>query len=135
MEPHEKFDRAMIRSMVEDFYRSLLATATVNSGSAGTSKQRFKERVQAMSSIMPEAQSADFSRAVAEEIEMVEREKERNPEQLKLRLGLSATLGHHGDPPIVVAPCQRQGLGELAVRTAVRATVWKSIGAAFRIFR
>ena|SRR5689334_22581347 len=131
----DSIDRGMIRSMVEDFFRSHLTTSAVNPSSAKESVQRFGERAQAMASLMPAARADEFLRVVAEEIELIDRENARDPELLKMRLGLKVQRDHQTDPVLLVPSRQRQSLGELAVRTAVRATVWKSIGAAFRLFR
>jgi hypothetical protein len=91
--------------------------------------------MQAMASIMPVAQADEFLRIAAEEMKLIDRENVLDPEQLKMRLGLKAQREQLSGPVIFVASRQRQGLGEFAIRTAVRATVWKSIGAAFRLFR
>ena len=133
MEKKSNIDRSLIRSMVEDFWRSFLVTSTVKPESAKDSIHRFEERLQAMASIMPLEQSNEFLKIASEEREIIAKENERNPEQLKMRLGLKINREVQSYP--IPAQYQRQSLPELAVRTAVRATVWKSIGAAFRLFR
>lgn len=133
MEKLGNIDRSMVRSMVEDFWRSFLVTSAVNPESAKDSVHRFEERVRTMASIMPPGKSEEFLKALSEEREMIAQENEVNPEQLKMRLGLK--INREVEIFRVPAQYQRQSLPELAVRTAVRATVWKTIGAAFRLFR
>jgi len=56
-------------------------------------------------------------------------EHQRDPEAFYRRLCLN--LSSNPQPTASVA-YRRQGLGELAVRAAVRATVWESIWSLFR---
>jgi len=71
-----------------------------------------------------------FLRAIEEERDLLFNEYRRNPDALKRRLGLgpvnrSNLVVHH----------QRQSIGEMAVRTAVRATIWETVISIFRAFR
>lgn len=133
MAANSQIDRGAIRSIVEDFWRSFLVTSVVNPESAENSIGRFDAQIRAMASVMSEEQSKTFLAIVAEEREMILQESARNPENLRTRLGLSRD--RNVENYALPASRARQGLGELAVRTAVRATVWKSVGAVFRFFR
>jgi hypothetical protein len=75
---------------------------------------------------MPSEQAKTFTQTVEEQRQILFDEYGRNPEALKHRLGLAG-------PPAVTY--QQQGLGEMVVRTAIRATVWESVFSLFRLFR
>jgi hypothetical protein len=72
-------------------------------------------------------EAAAFRQAVDAEREALLNEYERDPAGLKRRLGISL-----GVDALPVNVSQKMGLGELAVRTAVRATIWESIWKLFR---
>jgi len=127
-------DRSAIRAMVEDFWRSFLAVGRHNPDVGRETIMRFEERLSATAALMPPAQSATFLRVVDEEREVLFQEYERNPDALKRRLGLGQNdavvcVQHRGGGH------RQQSLGDVAVRTAVRATVWESVRELFRLFR
>ena len=122
-------DRGAIRAMVEDHWRSFLAVAQTNPHLGGQSILRFDERIQATAALMQPQQSAVFLQTVDEEREILVNEYQRDPEALKHRLGLTPSVA----PALVIH--HQQTLGEVVARTAVRATVWESIFALFRLFR
>jgi hypothetical protein len=72
------------------------------------------------------ATRAAFTEMVREEYRFLLQELERNPQALFQRLGVN--MGRTARQRVY----RRQGLGELAVRTAVRATVWEMIWSLFR---
>lgn len=122
-------DRDAIRSMVEDFWRSFLAVGRTNPVIGQQTVMRFEERIKSTAALMPGDQAQVFLKAVDEERETLFNEYNRDPDALKHRLGLPL------DATPVVLYQQRQGFGEMAVRTAVRATIWESIFSLFRVFR
>jgi hypothetical protein len=122
-------DRAAIRSMVEDHWRSFLAVAKDNPQIGGESILSFEERMRAIASLMEPEQAQIFIQTLEEEREILFEEYKHNPEGLKHRLGLTPQFTQ----PVIIH--QQRGLGQLAVRTAVRATIWESIFALFRLFR
>jgi hypothetical protein len=124
-------DRAAIRSIVEDHWRSFISVAVSDPQIGFQSLQNFDERIQATAALMPPERAAIYLQAVQEEREILFNEYNRNPDALKRRLG----LGPVRQPNRVVHQHQRQSIGELAVRTAVRATIWETVVSLFRAFR
>ncbi len=123
--------------------------------------RRAWERFQAIADLMPPEQGRSFMQMVDEEDTVCSREHHSNPERfyrrleltprvrnrreqqrLYRRLGLEPDAVEHSSPdvaPVAVAMRQpmaqtyhRQGIGEMAVRTAVRATIWELIRSLFR---
>ena len=129
----QQFDRTAVRAMVEDFWRTFLALSATSDQAAEDSKARFDERLQSMSLLMDLEQRELFLTAAKEEKEMIAREYRKSPESLNLRLGISRNsvvqLVYHDSSR------HKQGLGEIAVKTAVRASVWNGINTIFRLFR
>jgi hypothetical protein len=122
-------DRSAIRAMVEDHWRSLLAVAQTNPHLGRESILRFDEQIQATAALMQPQEGAVFRQTVDEEREILFNEYQRDPDSLKHRLGLTPSVA----PTLVIH--HQQTLGEVVGRTAVRATVWESIFALFRLFR
>ena len=85
-------DRAAIRAMVEDFWRSFLAVASQNPQIGVESVSRFDERMQSTASLMEKEQAENFLRIVEEERELLFNEYQRNPDALKRRLGLETNV-------------------------------------------
>lgn len=117
--------------MVEDYWRAYIpAIQTSGKEAALEVSQRFEQRVEQTAQLMDPLEAAAFRQAVEAKRERLIQEYTADPAALKLRLGIN--LG-------VDAPAQRRrgsgGLGDIAVRTAVRATVWESIWSLFRVFR
>jgi hypothetical protein len=131
-------DRIAIREMVEDAFRSQMLfqqnyidahprSSRQESQDAGYEFfQRWVRRIEATAALMPPEQGAAFREMVGEEQGFLMRELERNPQALARRLGV--TMGRPA-PQVVY---HRQGIGEMAVRTAVRATIWELIWSLFR---
>jgi hypothetical protein len=131
-------DRITIRQMVEDGFRSQLlfhqnyldthphSSPQESQEAAHQFLQRWLDRTEATAALMPAAQGAAFKEMVGEEYGFLAQELERNPQALCQRFGIN--WGRSAPLPVY----HRQGLGELAVRTAVRATVWEMIWSLFR---
>lgn len=132
-----KVDRATVRHTVEDFiqsqflyHRNLIDTKphlTPEQSQEETFQfsQRFFDRIEATAALMSPADGESFKKMVEEEYLYLSEECERNPELFLPKFGLSM-----GVPPQPVY--RRQSIGEVAVRTAVRATVWELIFSLFR---
>jgi hypothetical protein len=90
---------------------------------------RFDERIQSTAALTQPQQAALFLKTVDEERDILFDEYQRDPEVLKKRLGLTPSVA----PALIIHPPQT--LQEVVARTAVRATVWESIFALFRLFR
>ena len=88
----ESIDRAAIRAVVEDFWRSFLAVARQNPQVGAESISRFSERMQSTAALMEKEQADVFLRTVEEERELLFNEYERNPDALKRRLGLETRV-------------------------------------------
>ena len=119
-------DRAVVRAMAEDHWRSFLAVAATSAEIGAASIRRFEERIHATAALMAPGDAATFLKAMQEERNMLVDEYERDPETLKRRLGFA---------PGVQAHTGQQGIGGMVVRTAVRATVWDAVRALFSAFR
>jgi hypothetical protein len=124
-------DRSAVTGLVEDYWRTII-TATQASGASAMLEisQRFEQRVDETANLMEPIDRAVFLQTVEAERERMMAEYNANPVAFKKRLGVALGVD-------AVQNRQRQGsgLGGLAVRTAVRATIWESIWAIFRAFR
>jgi hypothetical protein len=141
IDPNGEVDRAMVRRMVEDFWRSLLlhglhlgATRPAMSreeaaGLALDSSRQFSERNEATAALMPPDKGNAFLQMIEEEDAICFEELQRNPEGFHHRLGINLNSNQQPRQPV---GNRRQGIGEMAVRTAVRATIWEVIWSLFR---
>lgn len=122
-------DRASVRAMCEDHYRLMISVArnTGNQQECLNTIRRFDQRIQTTAESMEPHSAAAFLKAVDEERTVLADEHERDPNGLKQRLGLGAFVDGQ--------PSRSNGLAELAVRTAVRATVWDTVRMLFRFLR
>ena len=131
-------DRIAIREMVEDAFRSQMlfhqnyidahphSTPQESQDAAYEFYQRWAQRIEATADLMLPDQGAAFRDMIGEEYGFLIKELERDPQALAQRLGVVV-----GRPAPQVA-YRRQGIGEMAVRTAVRATIWELIFSLFR---
>jgi hypothetical protein len=131
-------DRTAIRQMVEDGFQSQLlfqqnyidahphSSPQESQEAACEFLQRWSDRIDATAALMSPEQGVAFKEMVGEEFGFLIQELERNPQALCQRLGVG--MGRPAPQPVY----RRQGLGELAVRTAVRATIWEVIWSLFR---
>lgn len=119
-------DRTAIHNRVEDYWRSFLTFTSSNPKMASESTRRFNELIEATASLMPADQVQEYLQAVEGEREVLFQEYRRNPDAQKHRLG----VGTNQAPQHVAY--HQEGMGEMVVRTAVRATVWQAIWSLFR---
>jgi hypothetical protein len=125
--------------MVEDFYRFVVLFEqnyadthgphyNIKEYEAAATEHalRWADRIEATASLMPPEQAKIFKEIAEEETSLLGQELKRNPKALSKRLGVE--IGKRS-PPVVY---QRQSIGEMAIRTAVRATVWELIFSLFR---
>jgi hypothetical protein len=126
-------DRATVTGMVEDYWRSRISAAQHGGvQSILESVAVFEKRIAQVAAALPPIEGAAFLQAVDADREKLLAEYEANPIAFKQRLGIE--LGVDG-PAHGFRSSKRQGLGELAVRTVVRATIWESIWSLFRLGR
>ena len=124
-------DRQIVTAIVEDYWRALIpAMQTGGAEAAFGVSQRFEERVEETASLMPPLEAAAFRQSVEAERERLMAQYQSDPVALKNRLGIG--LGIDAPQPRARAS---SGMGNLVVRTAVRATIWESIWSLFRAFR
>ncbi len=121
--------RNSARLAVEDHWRNFLTLVHIDKRKAIEAQKSFDATMNMLTEHMPEPDASLFRQAIDVEREKILDEYDRNPDALKARLGLRNQV------PASTRSQHRQGLGELAVRTAVRATVWESIRSIFRMFR
>jgi hypothetical protein len=138
---HEDVDRAAVRHLVEDFWRSLVLLGRHLGETHPTSppkefrtaftdfSRRFEEQNQATAALMPPEQAKMFMQMIEEEDTICFEERQRNPDAFYRRLGLELTSTPPVHPPVIY---KRQGIAEMAVRTVVRATIWELIVSLFR---
>ena len=127
-------DTAAITAMVEDFWRSFISAAVNGDQRTGAVIiERFDKQIDDMAKLMSNDEAASFYQIVEEQRAILFNEYSVNPTKLKARLGIS------GGATSPLAPQRgqrhRMGLGEVAVRTAVRATIWETVIALFRLGR
>ena len=123
-------DQEAITAMVEDFWRGFMrASFNGKKAEAVAMVGRFDQQLKEVRSILPASEVEPFDEMVEAEREKLFREYNANPEALRRRLGTGTS--DRGATP----GRSRMGLGEVAARTAVRATVWDTIGSIFRAFR
>jgi hypothetical protein len=143
-----EIDRAAARQFVEDFWRTLMLAGrdlarrypTMTRECEAVWREEahelhvgFERQRDFIADLMSPERAALFLRMVDEEDETCFNEEQSNPVAFYRRLGIDETYGSRR--PIASSAYQGRGLGNLAVRTAVRATVWESIYSVFRMFR
>lgn len=110
MESRGSTDRAAIRAMVEEFWRSFLSLAQTPEISTQLIV-RFNARMQATAATMEPEKAAMFLQIVEEEREILFNEYERSPDALKTRLGLQpATI--HPDIPQSLDPASIRAVAQ-----------------------
>lgn len=121
-------DRRIITGMVEDYWRSVLPVMqSKNIAAAAEIMKNFDRRVSDTAKTMSPLEAAAFQTTVEAERERLLAEYRTNPSGLKRRLNISL-----GVDAKLARSRSRNGLGELAVRTVVRASVWEVIWTLFR---
>lgn len=125
-------DRSVITGMVEDYWRARIPAMQTGGFEASMEiAQRFEKRIEETAGLMPPLEAAAFRQAIDAERERLIQEYTSNPAALKRRLGINLGV----DAPMHAQVGGGSALGGLAVRTAVRATIWESVWALFRVFR
>ncbi len=125
-------DRAAITVMVEEFWRSFIPIAFAGDQQTATLiVERFQKQIGDMGALMPAEEAATFNQMEEEERDILFKEYNANPKKLKARLGVSA----RDVRPQSASRNNRMGVGDFAVRTAVRATVWETVRSLFRLAR
>jgi hypothetical protein len=76
--PNVRIERAAIRSMVEDFWRSFISVAVTNPQIGAQTIQNFDGRIQATASLMVPENAKLFLEAVEEERDLLFNEYKRN---------------------------------------------------------
>ena len=119
-------------SIVEDYWRLFIGTVQQDGFAAGQKcTERFEDRIAEIANSLGRQEAAEFLKEVEQQRERLLTEYDGDPVKLKRRLGISLGVDapHTSDNQI------GQGLGDLAVRTAVRATIWETVRALFRAAR
>ena len=126
-------DTEAMKGLVEDFWRTFIPLAQSGRSDLATEAGgRFEQRIADTAALMHPVDATNFLKFVDAYRDIVLSEYHSNPAALKRRLGIA--LGN--DAAVQqVRSYRHQTLGDVAVRTAVRATVWESIWALFRVFR
>lgn len=116
-----------IRSMVEENWRQLLTFGAQGSQAMGAAVvKRFDEKIERHAATLDTAAAKEFLASVEDERDRLFDEYSSSPDALKKRLGVSAPAQNGG------GHSSRQGMGEMVVKTAVRASIWASIFSLFR---
>jgi hypothetical protein len=123
----ENFPDAEIRDMVESFWRAFLAISNENPSLSLEVGHRFETKINEIAAGLGGEYQALFIAAVEQHRERLLQEYQADHAAFRRRLGVA--------PPPQLGANGGASLGEVAVRTAVRATVWESIRAVFRAFR
>jgi hypothetical protein len=125
------FDRTTAREMVEDHWRAIIRVRGYGRRAKNTvlmhqMTNQFADQMEALAEAMPPAQANEFMDICKEESRSIAAEFKRSFYDLARRL--EVLPGSVSQPANV---SHRQGMGEMAVRTAVRASIWASV---FRLF-
>ena len=121
--------RNSARLTVEDHWRNFFTLVHIDKRKAVETMKSFDDTIKMLTASMPEPDASFFRHTIEAEREKIMDEYERNPDELKARLGLTNQVSSS------TRSQNRQGLGDLAVRTVVRATIWQSIRSIFSSFR
>jgi hypothetical protein len=122
-------DDKQCRQMVDDLYRAFLPHAFAGEVEKSRSLiMAFEDKVQKIARELPGGAGQAFLKRLNAHRDNIANEYERDRQALRRRLGVAEMA-----PPAAASAGQQ--LGDLAVRTAVRATVWESVRAFFRLLR
>jgi hypothetical protein len=122
-------DITIVRQMVEDHWRAFLLGGRQYPAIGADMVKAFDERIQAHAASMSPDKAGTFVSIVDSERNKLFSEYENSPTLLMQRLNIAQT----GQPTQTSSRRgNRQGFGELVVRTAVRATVWEIVRSFFR---
>ena len=115
------FDRATVRKIVEDQWREIIPLRGYRMRAQNTTLmdkmwKRFGDQTEAWIKSLPSDQGDELAHIFSEELRLSAAEWNRDKVGFARRLGvLPGSVSH------------RQGIGEMAVRTAVRASIWEGI--------
>ena len=132
-------NRVVVRQLVEEQFRAVILQGRYN-GEHNVPRdtaiamsldltRRHQEQIDAIAALMPPEQATLFRQMIMEEVELFADAHQRDPDASYRRLGLQPTSTPQVEQTTTY---QRQGIGEMAVRTAVRATIWELIFSLFR---
>ena len=126
--------RKLAREVVEDFWRTLVSIGR-SSGSVNEAQgklveleQMFHAGIDNIVGSLPPAKASAFREAVEDEDKALALLRQTNRKAFFERLKLP---DDETPAPLAVAQ-HRQSLGEVAVKTAVRAAVWEGVRTLFR---
>lgn len=132
MDAERVVSRNECRAMAEDAWLKMLNFATQGSKALGAECiARLEEKITSRAAKLEEPAKAIFLADMEEARASIFDEYTSSPDALKRRLGVGKYRTQEVTRNIPTAP----GLVNVAVNTAVRATVWESIRAMFRAFR
>ena len=120
----ESLDRAGIRAMLEDHWRTKFTVALQNHKLAQEMPYQLTRQINTLAASMAADRAQEFVRVVNEERDALLEEHERNHVMFARRLGVDITRPNMRS--------NRQDIGDMAVRTAVRASIWEGIRRLFR---
>lgn len=129
-----RYGEAFCQTLINDMYREMLPLAWANQKIRATScLNEWKLRNDAIAlKILPLEDAREFVARLDRMREVIGDVMASEPD----RIAYIKSLGiDNRNVPILRSQSKRMPLGELAVRTAVRATVWDSVRAIFRMFR
>jgi hypothetical protein len=138
-------DRELIRKLVEAYWRDVVLRGR-RMGAQGASwvevmqdsrelDRAFREQTEALAARLPPEQGQEFLQMIEEEADRCFKEHQSNHKAFYRRVGLTSRdlrAGNRNSHIRHSAAYQRQGIGEMAARTAVRATVWQLVRSLFR---
>ena len=119
--------RNSARHLVEAHWRNFLILVDIDKQKAMEAPYTFQATINTMMEHMPASDAFLFNQVIEEERDKLSNEYWKNPAALKARLRVvnqTPAFTHN-----------RNSMDDLIVRTAVRATIWESIWAIFRLFR
>lgn len=127
--PVEKsFDRATVRKIIEDHFRAILPLRGYGKRPQNTALieqmgNRLENQIEAWINSMPPDQAKELDDMFGDEMRLSVAECKQDPVAYARRLGI-----------LPGRTSNRQGIGEMAVRTAVRASIWEGIARLFGRF-
>lgn len=129
-------NRIQIREMVEEFWRSFLAIGRSNPALAEQLIYSFEKRIHDMARLMTGTESELFLSTIDKEREKLFNEYKASPAMLKRRLGLTQDDNNKLYQQFNADDRgQREGIGDMVVRTALGAAITQIVCSFFGIFK
>jgi hypothetical protein len=128
--------RKLARIVVEDFWRTLVSvgqscrSATEAQGKAAELERTFRSGIEKIAGSLSPAEASAFREAVEDEDNALALLRQTDRKGFFERL----KLPDHETAASPVVAQHHQSLGDIAVKTAVRAAVWEGVRALFRAF-